>query len=206
MVSKHVLTVLLALTCSLAIVSGSLGINSLVKSGQQSRRLKNAAPSGVTVNIDYTDILSAGYVLTIGNGLLALASLVFLVQTFFSSKATTARRHAIRAGILGFLTLWCFASVMAVLILARTRSAKVTAFLGAIQLPAVLVQQQEAALGSSPVYWTEKFLRAGAIVPWFAVLFGALATAALLSARPAVVEGSHSDEKLSAPAHTEQMA
>ncbi|KAH8110943.1 hypothetical protein DFH11DRAFT_1547104 [Phellopilus nigrolimitatus] len=93
------------------------------------------------------------------------------------------------------LATWLGATLVAFDVLARTRSARVSARLGALALPPAAVAQQERALGVSPVYWAQRYIRLLAIIPWLAVLCGAAAGAVLLrEARSAPVPRAGSAE------------
>lgn len=56
-----------------------------------------------------------------------------------------------------FLSTWVFATLVAFDIIVRNRSAKITAFLGSVQLPDSLIEAQEKALGVNPEYWSNSY-------------------------------------------------
>ncbi|TDL16088.1 hypothetical protein BD410DRAFT_795718 [Rickenella mellea] len=188
--------VLLALTWAFGVISGSLGLNALIKSNQSKSYVKKNAPSGVTVSINTNDIFQVGVVLTVACTLLAILASLFFPLTFVPRKLfgiPTARGLRIQAYLLAFTTLWVFASLIPFDIFARNRSAKVTATLGKLTLPDSVVAQQEAMLGVSPVYWKQNYVRWQAIITWFAVLFGALASIVLFMASRRTTSSTHSN-------------
>jgi len=171
---------LLFLSFAFGVISGAVGINSLVKAKQQKSYVKHNAPPGVSVNIDTQDLFSSGVVLTVGAGLLALVSAITLPLLLSSRRP--AKHHRISAILHAFFTVWIFATLIPVDVFSRHRSARVTASLGGVPLPASIIAAEQRALGVSPVYWDQHYIRLLAIIPWFAVLFGALTAFSLFSA------------------------
>ncbi|EJD41860.1 hypothetical protein AURDEDRAFT_115300 [Auricularia subglabra TFB-10046 SS5] len=199
MAPKPVLFVLLALTNALGVVSMSLGISALVKSINEKHKVDKAAPPGVKVDINDSDVVAVGAVLTVGCGFLALACFISLVLGVF--KKSWPSRPGLQGGIIGFLSLWILATVIPTLVLARTREAKVAAFLGTTQIPDVLVQAAEKAAGVSRVYWDHDYLRIAAIFPWVTFVFGAITSIAVLTTPAHTLPArGPSNEKLAAAA------
>ena len=133
------------------VIGMSVGINALAKYNDQKHDLQNAAPAGATVHIDASDIVSVGYVLTVVCGLIALSALFFLPSTLRASPLAS-RMLGVQTAVFGFLTVWCFAALVPFTDFFATRQAKVTAFVGSLQLPDGLVQQMQNQLGATPVY------------------------------------------------------
>ena len=144
---------ILALFMSFAfgVIGMSVGINALVKFEDQKHQLQKLVSSGTTLNIDISDIQSVGIVITIVCGLIALASLLFIVPVLLAS-ASSSRMLGLQTLILAFLSVWCFACLIPLTDFFANHSAKVTAFIGSIQLPQSIIQGVEAQVGATPVY------------------------------------------------------
>lgn len=185
----------LLLSFAFGVIGMGVGINALVKFNHQKRQLKGAAPAGATVNIDASDVLDSGYVLTVVCGLIALSSAIFLFPIFLA-PALAGRTLKLQGGVLGFLSVWLFATLVPFTDFFANHSAKVTAFLGSFEIPQSTIQQVVASLGATTQYrhvdYRASFLchllclwrscsavRLSAILPWFAFLFGL--TSAVLS-------------------------
>jgi hypothetical protein len=184
----------LALAVVFGIVAMSVGINALAKSNDQKDALRNAtARLGVTLFINTDDVLKSGIVLTVGSGLLALVSFLSLVAILLSLPfAKRAGSLNIQTALLGFLTVWIFASQVPFTYFFANREAKVTAFAGKFQLPDSAVQATEKQLGATRIYKDIDYLRLSAILPWFAFLFGLTSTIlSFLASRRAARSPTH---------------
>ena len=94
---------------------------------------------------------NSGYVLTVVCGLIAVASFLFLLPVFVL-PALVGRTLKIQGAVLAFLSVWCFACLVPLTDFFANHSAKVTAFIGSIQLPQSIIQGVEAQVGATPVY------------------------------------------------------
>ncbi|CCM01785.1 uncharacterized protein FIBRA_03852 [Fibroporia radiculosa] len=170
----------LALSFVFGIVALSVDINALAKSNSQKSTLRKDVPSGVTVNIDTQDVFSSGVVVTVVCGLIGLTSLLALVHSFFRSLTSPFHRRTVPlfgAHLLTFLTIWLFATIIPFTDFVANRQAKISASLGGVPLSQTIIQATEQQLGFTPVYHKLGYLRTGAILPWFAFLFGATSAA-----------------------------
>ncbi len=141
----------LSMLFAFGIIGMGVGINALVKFNDQKREIKRLVSGGATVNIDTNDVLSSGIVLTVVCGLLAASSLLFLVPLFVAT-AFGARTLGVQTGILGFLSVWLFATLVPFTDFFANHQAKVTAFFGSITIPQSTIQQIEASMGATSVY------------------------------------------------------
>ncbi|KDQ53966.1 hypothetical protein JAAARDRAFT_49575 [Jaapia argillacea MUCL 33604] len=175
--------VVLLLACVFGVVSFALGIDAIVQSNQQKALVRRSVPKGTVVHIDTEDILSAGGVMTAACGLLGLFSFFFaftlLAPRLLSSNVNppiSTRTLPLQSRILAFLTIFILATEIPVSIFVAKREAKVTAFIGKIQLPDSIIQSVEKSLGVTRVYHELKYLRNIAILPWVAFLLALIAT------------------------------
>ncbi|THG95551.1 hypothetical protein EW145_g7938 [Phellinidium pouzarii] len=188
----------LSLSFAFGIISMSVGINALVKSNNRKNFVKHNVPAGVSVDINTNDIFDTGIIVTIVSALLALLSILSLLFSTLRTGTASVKTHRILASVHFFLVTWLFAVLVPFDDFARNRQAQVTASLGGVPLPATAIQQQEQALGFSPIYWSMHFIRLVAIIPWFAILFGALAGALLFRA-PSARNGASAVESPQSP-------
>ena len=86
---------------SFGIVGMSLGINALAKSNDQKNFLRKNAPQGATVNIDISDVVSSGTVVTVACGLLALVSLIIFIPLLLLPKGAPTRALSTRRSLDG---------------------------------------------------------------------------------------------------------
>ncbi|TFY54403.1 hypothetical protein EVG20_g9717, partial [Dentipellis fragilis] len=178
----------LSLSFAFGVIGGSVGLNGLIK-----RRIADADwwPQGKpdkvasqahrarrrTVDINTNDVFKSGVVVTTVAALIAVLSLVGLLATF-SAPPRLARPQAF---LLAFCALWLFAAVIPFDVFFANNSAKVTAFLNGVQLPPQAVQAVQSQLGVSSRYKDMHYLRLVAIIPWFTILFTAIAAGVLLA-------------------------
>ncbi|KAG6332669.1 hypothetical protein ID866_6423 [Astraeus odoratus] len=121
-----------------------------------------------------TDIFDVGAVLTAGCGLLAVLSALYFVFTWFAfGNSSTSLR--IQSCTLFFCAVWLFATLVPFDLFFATRQASVSATLDGITVSQSIIQNIEEALGISPVYREQSFLKLVAILPWFAFLFAIIA-------------------------------
>ncbi|KAH9846393.1 hypothetical protein C2E23DRAFT_744219 [Lenzites betulinus] len=167
----------LFLTFAFGVVGFAMGISALVKSNDQKDLVKSQAPGGATVNIDTNDVFKVGCVVTAVCAALAVVSLVSFVLLFFTRAATkttaplSTRTLPLQAILLSFLSLWLFASLVAMTDIVANKQAKVTAFIGTLQLQDSIIKAVEAQLGVTSVYREINYLRLAVILPWIAFLF-----------------------------------
>ncbi|GAV98688.1 hypothetical protein F5879DRAFT_970724 [Lentinula edodes] len=193
---------------SFAVISGSVGLNSLVKSNQQTSTVKKLLPAGTSLVVDDNDVFHSGVVITTISALIALLTLIYILLLLLSHRMTKNNRFTRLSNqllpfewmSLAFCAVWLFATQVPFTHFFATRSAQVTAFAGNVQIPPGLVQIVENQLGFTTVYRRIHYLRLLAILPWFAFLFTSIAAVVSFLAsrrRPARVNrvNSGSDEK-----------
>ncbi|KAF8742060.1 hypothetical protein RHS02_04068, partial [Rhizoctonia solani] len=180
---------LLGLTWALGIVGAAAGLNAVVKRNDQVSSIKQAvAALRITVFVDTNNILRSGIVLAVGCLLLALVTSVFIgLLVLDSLKPSSAnpistRTLGVQTGLLGFLTVWIFACLVAVTKFAATGSASVAAYTGSIRVPDALVHATESQLGFSRVYWDQTYVRILTVAPWVTFLFALITTIVSFSA------------------------
>ncbi|KAJ4500157.1 hypothetical protein C8R41DRAFT_729756, partial [Lentinula lateritia] len=163
-----------------AVISGSVGLNSLVKSNQQTSTVKKLLPAGTSLVVDDNDVFHSGIVITTISALIALLTLIYILLLLLSHRMTKFTRLSNQLlpfewMSLAFCAVWLFATQVPFTHFFATRSAQVTAFTGNIQVPPGLVQIVENQLGFTTVYRRIHYLRLLAILPWFAFLFTSIA-------------------------------
>jgi len=162
--------VALALTAAWCIISGSIGLNALIKSNQTQTRFRKEAPPGVSLTFHINDIYQPGVVLTTVCATLALlATIFFLVTLVWPKRATGSLK--IQAWIFTFFSLWLFATQIPYTVAVATHRAKIDAFLGRVQLPAQTVQGAITAAGESDKYSKLHSAVLLAIFPWISLVF-----------------------------------
>ncbi|PPQ75170.1 hypothetical protein CVT26_008700 [Gymnopilus dilepis] len=172
----------LGLAFCFAVISGSLGLNALIKSNQQKTQLKKlGAPA--TVDIDTHDIFDSGVVATVASAVIAILVFLFLLGTYLPfTRSLTGRTLRLQAVSLSLAWLMLFGSMIAYMIFFVNRQAGVKAFIGNIQLPDSAVQAVEKMTGQTGVYRHIHYLELFAILPWFCLLFTLIAIGTLFAA------------------------
>jgi len=171
----------LALTAAWCIISGSIGLNALIKSNQTQTRFRKEAPPGVALDFHINDLYQPGVIVTTVCAILALLAVIFLVMTLAWPKRATGSLK-IQAWIFTFFSLWLFATEIPYTVIVATHRAKIDAFLGGVQLPAQTVQGAIAAAGESDKYSKLHAAVLLAIFPWISLLFLAILIAVLFMA------------------------
>jgi hypothetical protein len=136
-------------------ISASLGLYALIQSNKEKSHLKAAVPPPTHVIIDTNDVLGAGASATAAFTLIAIVTLLPIFSSlFYRHHKTNPSPRALRilAGTLVFAALWLIASLIPYTFFFATRSARVTATIGSIVVPAATIQQVEQSLGATPVY------------------------------------------------------
>ncbi|TRM62198.1 hypothetical protein BD626DRAFT_58016 [Schizophyllum amplum] len=147
----------------------ALAVEALEKSDDEKAQVKAVAPSGTTVDVNFSDILDAGIAVTVACGITALLSLLSMLALLLPRLRTVPARLV--APLFFFCAVFLFATLVPFDLFYSTRSANVTAHIGAITVPPSVVQQIQEAAGLSNKYSDKLYLRVVAIVPWFAFLF-----------------------------------
>lgn len=147
----------LFLTFAFSVIGFATGINALVKSNDQKNLVKEQAPLGAVVTINTGDIFKVGCVVTAVCAALAVLSLASIALLLFTCSAKSGvllstRTLPLQGGLFVFLTLWLFAALVAMTDFVANREAKVTAFIGTLQLQPAVIKTVEAQLGVTSVY------------------------------------------------------
>ncbi|KAI0260759.1 hypothetical protein BC834DRAFT_973211 [Gloeopeniophorella convolvens] len=178
---KNQRLIALALCWVWCIVSACVGLNALIKANQTKSRFRREAPPGVTLDIDINDVYQSGVVLTTVCAVIAvLASIFFLVMLIWPKRATGSLK--IQAWMLTFFSVWLLATQIPYTIFTATRTSKVTAFLGGLQLPPEAIQEALAASGETDVYHKLNFVVLLSIFPWISLLFTVILIVVLFAA------------------------
>ncbi|KAI0002524.1 hypothetical protein BJV74DRAFT_604703 [Russula compacta] len=171
----------LSLCSAWCIISGSIGLNALIKSNQTQTRFRKLAPPGVTLEFHINDLYQPGVIVTTICAILALLATIFLFVTLRWPKRATGSLR-IQAWIFTFFSVWLFATQIPYTVFVATHRAKVDAFLGGAQLPAQTVQAGLAAAGESDKYSKLHPAVLLAIFPWISLLFTSFLILLLLAA------------------------
>ncbi|KAJ3799863.1 hypothetical protein GGU11DRAFT_465294 [Lentinula aff. detonsa] len=166
-----------------AVISGSVGLNALVKSNQQTSTVRKLLPQGTSLTVDDNDVFHSGVVITTVSALIALLTLIYMISLLLSHRKTHTSRFTRLSDrllpfewmSLAFCAIWLFATQIPFTHFFATRSAQVTASVGNVPVPPGLVQIVENQLGFTPVYRHISYLRLLAILPWFTFLFTSIA-------------------------------
>ncbi|RPD65411.1 hypothetical protein L226DRAFT_520196 [Lentinus tigrinus ALCF2SS1-7] len=180
---KFARLVSLFLSFSFGVVGLGLGVDALVKGNDDKAKVRSLVPPATSVDIDTSDAVSAGAVVTAFCAALAVMSLLSLLLLLIPSLSTAKRGPTLatrtlplQAILLTLLTLGLFGSLVAFTDFVANRQAKVTASIGGIAVPPAIVQGIEKAIGTTPVYHELSYLRLAVILPWIAFLFGAISS------------------------------
>ncbi|KAF5367289.1 hypothetical protein D9615_010452 [Tricholomella constricta] len=171
----------LSMAWAWGVIAGSVGLNALIKSNQEKSRLKKSVPAPAVLTIDTDDVFQSGVVLTVVGALIAVLCSIFILMLFFT-RGYAARSLRTQSLILAFCATWLLATLIPFTFFFATRSAKVSASIGGVELPASIIKQTEKALGSTSVYREIGYLRLVAILPWITILFTVIASGVLFTA------------------------
>ncbi|KAF5345492.1 hypothetical protein D9757_013509 [Collybiopsis confluens] len=174
-----------------AVIAGSVGLNALIKSNQQQSAVRKILPAGATLDVNDDDVFHSGIVITTVSALIAVLSSIYIlillsaissVRNTSASSPTRLTRLSNRilpfeSISLGFCALWLFATQIPFTHFFATRSASVRAFVNGVPIPPAFVQTVQNQLGFKTIYRQIGYLRLVAILPWFTILFTAIASA-----------------------------
>jgi len=128
--------------------------------------------------VNRDDITITGKVSTAVQALVILLATLSALAVFFRSR-TRPKFFTILGSLLAFTSLWLLSVTIAFTVIFATKSARVSASLGGVQLPQSVIDSQARALGVSPIYKDQSYLLHAAILPWFAWLFTTIAAVAV---------------------------
>jgi len=165
-------------TFDFAVVGSGLLIRAFVASNNQVDDLRGAIPRGTVLDVNRDDITTAGRV-SIAVQALIIALTTLSAYAVFNRSKTRPKFFVILGSLFSFASLWLLAVTIAFTVIFATKSARVSASLGGLQLPQSVIDAQARALGVSPVYKGQSYLLHAAILPWFTWLFTTIAAVAM---------------------------
>jgi len=176
--------VLLGLTWCLSVISGSTGLNAVIKRNQAVAAVKHqVAAQGIHLSVDTFDLEHPGIILSVGCTVLSVISSIWFIGILkdMRHKSQTSSRQPLSTRALpiewmslAFMSIWLLACNIPVTKAAAQGAAKTTAFLNGVQLPQSLVDLTQKQLGVNPSYWAQGYVRLEIIPPWFAFLLAAV--------------------------------
>jgi len=181
-----------ALSVAFAIAAAGVGLNALIHEHKDIDHLKGLAPAPVRVDIDVSDIDTAGKIATIANVVLAVFGAIILLLTVLPKfRVLSIKTLKLQALALLVPLLVVIGGMIPYMIFFVNRKVGVKAFIGTQQLPQSMVDQVKARSGAEDTYKKIWYLRLLAIFPWISILFGIIAVAVVfLSASRASVDRS----------------
>ncbi|KAG7095269.1 hypothetical protein E1B28_006042 [Marasmius oreades] len=174
----------LFLALSWGIIAGSVGLNALIKSNQSKSKLRRLLPANTRLDVDTDDAFQSGVVITTVSALIVVLCTIYIVLlgSSFSKNPRLARVSKASDSILfiqwvtlAFCAAWLFATQIPFTVFFANNSAKVRASIGSFTFSQDEITVFERLLGVSPVYRNIDYLRLLAILPWFTILFTAIA-------------------------------
>ena len=157
-----------------AVVSAGLLIHAFVASNDQVKNLKAAVPRGTVLDINrhgelisgsfhpplcssfFPDITTTGQVSTAVQALVIALTTASALAILFRSK-TRPKYFTILGSLLAFASLCLLSVMIAFTVIFATKSARVSASIGGIQLSQSVINSQARALGVSPVYKDQSY-------------------------------------------------
>ncbi|THH14774.1 hypothetical protein EW146_g5605 [Bondarzewia mesenterica] len=189
--------VALALSHAFGVIGGSVGLNGLIKGNQSKSRLRRSLPQGVTVDINTNGIRRPcpSLFLLFLHPFIRLRTSPFQMSTILAWSSRPCVPSS-RSSLLPFFLLTLYypgkrptdraplstRTLPAQSIALGFCSAKITAFVQGVQLPASVVGTAQQALGATSIYKHMNYLRLVAIIPWFTLLFSSIASVVLFMA------------------------
>ncbi|KAF9269777.1 hypothetical protein L218DRAFT_1072555 [Marasmius fiardii PR-910] len=166
------------------IIAGSVALNAIVKSNQSKSRLRRVLPGNARVDIDTDDVLDSGAVVAVVCALIAVLCTIYLLLLLstFSKNSRLARVSRasestlpIQWMTLAFCAVWVFATQIPFTVFFANNSARIRASIGNLVISQEQIAIFERLLGVTSVYRHLDYLRLVAIMPWFTILFTAIA-------------------------------
>ena len=158
-----------------AVISVGLLIHAFIASNDQVEDLRAAVPRGTVLNVNKDgeviwsisqllchSCLSAPDITTAGKVSIAVQALIIVLTAVsayavFNRSKTRPKFFFILGSLLSFTSLWLLSVTIAFTVIFATKSARVSASLGGIQLPQSIINAQARALGVSPVYKDQSY-------------------------------------------------
>ncbi|KAG6836290.1 hypothetical protein H0H93_009430 [Arthromyces matolae] len=206
----------LFMTFAFGVISGSVGLNSLIKSNQAKSHFKKTFSIAV-VDINTNDIFNSAVVLTTVTAVIALLSLIYAF-IHICARPLALRSLRVQAFIFAFCATWLFATQIPYCVFFANNSAKISATVAGIPVPPSVIKAAEEQSGGTSVYRHISYLRLVAIIPWFTWLFTVIATVVLFIAASkakrigttssfrAPVENTHDDAAVNEKVENEKTA
>jgi len=161
-------------TFDFAVVGAALLIRAFITSNNQVRDLRAAIPRGTVLNVNRHDITTAGQVSAAVQGIIVGLAVLSAYAVLNRSKIRP-KSLVILGSLLSFTSIWLLSVTIAFTVIFATKSARVSASLGGVQLPQSIIDAQARALGVSSVYKDQSYLLHAAIISWFTWLFTTIA-------------------------------
>ncbi|KAJ7040941.1 hypothetical protein C8F04DRAFT_1081077 [Mycena alexandri] len=168
----------LLLAWAWSLISLAVGINAFVKSNRDKSRIISEVPPPTTISLNTNDVFRAGVVVTVISAIIMVLCTIYiglLVVDANARSGISTRTLPLQYLSLGFFAIWLFATEIPVSLFVSTRSVKVSAAIGGLELPNSVIQTIERALGTKIAYKDFSYLKLIAILPWFAFLFTVVA-------------------------------
>jgi len=199
--------VALSLAWCFAVISGSMGLNSLIKSNQSQSSLKKQVPPPTVLVIDVSDAFDAGVFATTASTLISVLVFNYISMMLLPKmRAFSTKTLRPQAYSLFFCVVWLIGAQIPFTFFFATRSAGVRAFIGSVELPASIIASTEKALGTTSVYKKMGYLRLTAVFPWLTILFTTIAAVVLFIAASRITTSPPDNLRSSSPATTEKQS
>ncbi|KAI0047464.1 hypothetical protein FA95DRAFT_1606059 [Auriscalpium vulgare] len=189
---KRARIVALAFAWAFGIIGGSVGLNGLIKANDDKRRLRHAAPPGVHVHIDVTNLFHPGVLATAVSTLLAVvANLLFMMTAYrwidrlvghAGPVPLATRTLRLQAGFLAFWSLFLLGCQITFTVVFATKTSDFGASINGVPLPLAVVEATAAANHVTPIYHKIGYLRLQAVLIWFTWLFTTIAAVVIFEA------------------------
>ncbi|KAF9029706.1 hypothetical protein BDZ89DRAFT_1158200 [Hymenopellis radicata] len=176
----------LSLAFSLAVATGALGLNALVKAQHEQDRINEKLPEEpcriftlvpcTKVDINVNDITVPSLIVGLAAGLVGVLSSIFMTMPMFSQRyAKNPRVYIYESISLALLSLLSLGSLIPMTVYFAVREAKVNVWVGNHQVQPVIVAQMIDFLGETTQYNQIGYLKPYIIVPWIGWYFSAFA-------------------------------
>ena len=169
-------------TFDFAVIGAALLIHAFIASNDQVDHLRAVIPRGTVLNVNRDggstlntffstlvthtslppDITTTGKVSTAVHGLI-IALVTVAAYAVFNRSKTRPKFFAILGSLFAFTSLWLLSLTIAFTVIFATKSARVSASLGGVQLPQSIIDAQSRALGVSPIYKDQSYRE---LQPW----------------------------------------
>jgi len=109
------------------------------------------------------DITITGRVSAAVQALIILFTTLSAFAVFYRSR-TRPKHFTILGSLLAFTSLWLLSVTIAFTVIFATKSARVSASIGGVQLPQSIIDAQARALGVSPIYKDQSYRQSQSLI------------------------------------------